>query len=142
MLGANARHLVGQFAASIISSHPQRFAQLAGWHTAGINLTGSFLLGIVLGLPLTNTNKATENGSFSAFTQLRSLSTSRRLKLLFGTGFCGSFTTFSTYTVDVVNMMTNRKAGRAFSYICLNNIGGCVAAFSGLSFVQKVCSRP
>ena len=103
-------------------------------------MTGSFLLGVVVGLPFTNTSKATVTRDMNTPIPMASITASRRFKLLFGTGFCGSFTTFSTYSVDVVQMMVNKKAGKALSYICLNNIGGFAAAYSGLSLVQRVCS--
>jgi hypothetical protein len=50
------------------------------WGIAGVNIFGSFLLGAV-----------TVSSALSP-----------TMKLMLGTGFCGAYTTFSTYSVDVV----------------------------------------
>ena len=76
--------------------------------TAAINVVGSFILGAI-----------------AARTH------SPRTKLLVGTGFCGSFTTFSTFSVDVVNYVDTGRYGRAILYIGATNIGGFGAAAMG-----------
>ena len=84
---------------------------MAGWHTAGINIVGSFILGGVFATPLSNATKQMQaskvvqhqpkakivpnvpqgsaiNGSMNS---LFAMSMSPRMKLLVGVGFCGSF---------------------------------------------------
>lgn len=58
---------------------------------------------------------------------------------MLGVGFCGSFTTFSTYSVDVVNWLAEGKTHRALSYIATNNVGGILAAGCGMALVKKFC---
>jgi fluoride exporter len=63
---------------------------------------------------------------------------SPRMKLCWGVGFCGSFTTFSTYSVDVVQWIAQGNVVRAAAYVLTNNVGGVVAAALGLVLVKKL----
>ena len=61
-----------------------------GWFPLGtllINVSGSFLLGLLTGLVLHHPGDAT-------------------LKVVFGTGLAGGYTTFSTASVEAVNLAT------------------------------------
>ncbi|MDP4083694.1 MAG: fluoride efflux transporter CrcB [Bacillota bacterium] len=49
-----------------------------------------------------------------------------------GTGFVGAFTTFSTFSVETVQLMTAAKWGVAFSYIFISLFGGLI--FAGLGY--------
>lgn len=51
VLGALTRYQVGQMAAKLIASDPKQYGKLTGWHTAGINVAGSFLLGGISATP-------------------------------------------------------------------------------------------
>ena len=65
---------------------------------------------------------------------------SPRTKLLLGVGFCGSFTTFSTFSVDVAKWIEAGQFGRAGGYVLVNNVGGILAAAAGTySTVVPVC---
>jgi CrcB protein len=56
---------------------------------------------------------------------------------MLGVGFCGSYTTFSTYSVDVVSWLAEGKTTRALSYIATHNVGGIAAAACGMALVKK-----
>jgi CrcB protein len=74
---------------------------------AAINIVGSFALGaLACSLP----------------------ALSDRQRLLFGTGLCGSFTTFSTFSVDALAMIEQGQAARAAGYVLASNAGGIGAA--------------
>jgi fluoride ion exporter CrcB/FEX len=104
--GALCRHQVGKAATEHISKDPN-LKHLTGWHTAGINILGSFVLGGVFGTPvasstsadISNVNimkqqppKAAVAKSTNSF--INSSGMTPRMKLLLGVGFCGSFSKF------------------------------------------------
>jgi fluoride ion exporter CrcB/FEX len=143
--GAVSRYQAGRIAADYIARDPTTFGRFQGWHTAAINIGGSFILGGVTGAPLIN-NKPPSSSSLFKHAMLTDSAASTpfprglspRAKLLFGVGFCGSFTTFSTYSVDIVTWISQGKTTKAVSYIMANNVGGVLAASLGLMLVKKV----
>ena len=112
MCGALCRHQIGKVATEQISKDPAKFKYLSGWHTAGINVLGSFILGGIFATPLVNEDpknfiqqhpkvsiKApstasmakTINKSMSNNWNSFTVGMTPRMKLLLGVGFCGSF---------------------------------------------------
>jgi CrcB protein len=79
------------------------------WATVGINLAGSFLLGLL----------AAEHWF------------SRDVREALGVGFLGGFTTFSTFSVQVVLEMDAGRADRAALYVVVSVVGGVAAAAAG-----------
>jgi len=131
--GAMSRHQAGKLMAEWIATDPNRLGRFQGWHTALINCGGSFLLGCVSATPLVEIG--TTNKSHPM------LGLSNRAKLLLGVGFCGSFTTFSTFSVDVVKFIEAGRISTAASYIMANNLGGFLAAGIGMAIVRKLLAR-
>lgn len=76
--------------------------------TLTVNLLGAFLLGIITG------SKA-----------------DIILILLFGTGFLGAFTTFSTLKLEMTQLRLNRQKNNFFIYILLTYGVGIIFAFLG-----------
>ena len=101
-LGANARYLVSLWAAD-------RFGVSFPYGTFLVNVTGSLLLGFFLALSVDH------------------FLTSPQSRWLLATGFLGSYTTFSTYMVESVNLVRDGS----ISYALLNMIGEVVV---GLAF--------
>ena len=127
------------------SASSSRAAQWTGWHTACINVGGSFLLGVVTAAPSRSissadpslTKTATKASSQHVF-QNNAFALTPRLRLLLGVGFCGSFTTFSTYSVDIVTWIAQGNTKKALAYVMVNNVGGVVAAAAGMALVKKL----
>ncbi|MFS0862445.1 fluoride efflux transporter CrcB [Fredinandcohnia sp. 179-A 10B2 NHS] len=60
-----------------------------------------------------------------------------KLLLLFGTGFIGSFTTFSTFSVEVIHLMEAGKVISALIYILISGILGMVLSYGGYRLSQR-----
>ena len=87
------------------------------WTTLGINVIGSFAIGLFGGL-----------GSRVGW--------SESLQLAFTVGLCGGFTTFSTFSKEALSLATAGRWG-AFSLYIIGSIAlGLVATAAGF-----VCSR-
>jgi CrcB protein len=89
-IGAPARYLVDGFVRS-------RTGAGLPWGTFVVNATGSLLLGLLTGL-----------GLYHAFPETP--------RLVLGTGFCGAYTTFSTFTFETVRLLEEGALGDAFRY--------------------------
>ena len=116
---------------------PNNRAHLAGWHTAFINLGGSFMLGGVVAAPSRAADASSTTAAKLPFST-QAFGLTPRLRLMLGVGFCGSFTTFSTYSVDIVTWIAQGHTGKALSYVMVNNVGGVVAAAAGMALVKKL----
>ena len=57
---------------------------------------------------------------------------SPRASLLLGTGFCGAFTTFSTYSVDALQMLQARNYPALAAYVIGNNVLSIGGAATGM----------
>jgi fluoride exporter len=80
------------------------------WVTLGINLAGSFILGALL--PLGE-------------------GMSEQLRTGIAVGFCGGFTTFSTFSVEVFFDAKEGDVGFAALYLAASIVGGLLAAAVG-----------
>jgi fluoride exporter len=79
------------------------------WSTVGINVTGSFLLGLLAAEPWF----------------------SRDVREGLGVGLLGGFTTFSTFSVQIVLEVDAGHTSRAAFYVVASVVGGIAAAAAG-----------
>lgn len=135
--GALCRYQIGKVATERIAKNP-KLDYLTGWHTAGINVLGSFALGGIFGSPLIDVTPMNPGALAKPSSARSTFAMTPRMKLLCGVGFCGSFTTFSTFAVDVVNMIGRREMARACQYFMVNNVGGIAAAAAGMFLTKRM----
>ncbi|MGX2956484.1 fluoride efflux transporter FluC [Ursidibacter arcticus] len=81
--------------------------------TLAINIIGCFLIGLLLGLNLQDSTR-----------------------LIAITGFLGSFTTFSAFSMEVSQSLLAEKWLNAFIIFSCNSIGGIFATVCGTYFVK------
>jgi CrcB protein len=107
-LGGNARYWLGQWIDA---------RQLPGglpWGTFAINVTGSLILG------------------FLAVWFMERLGPVRReLYLLLGTGFCGGYTTFSTFEWETYKLVRDGNWPAALAYVLGSVLVGFLGVFAG-----------
>jgi CrcB protein len=86
------------------------------WTTVGINIVGSFLLGLL----------AAEQWF------------SRDVREALGVGFLGGFTTFSTFSVQIVMEVDGGNTTKAAAYLTASVVGGIAAATAGFVLGRKL----
>lgn len=106
---------LGSVARVYVSDLMQRQAQTTfPWGTLTVNLVGSLLLGAI-----------TEYA-------LASPAISRDLRVLLTAGFCGGFTTFSTFSLEAVRLLQDGDYRRALLYVGLSVVLGIAGVLLGL----------
>jgi len=83
------------------------------WAVVVVNVIGSFAAGLALGLPLDPT-----------------------LQLIVVSGFCGGLTTFSTLSVETVQLVLDGKRRAAALSVSLNLVLGIAAVVVGLALAD------
>lgn len=114
-LGANARYLVGLWAA-------QRFGMDFPYGTAIVNITGSLILGFLVAWGTTRAGLSPE------------------LRLLFAVGFLGSYTTFSSFAAESLQQLESVHMGSALLNIFVNNGIGLAAAWIGMVLARGIAT--
>ena len=108
IVGANLRYLLSRLAAMELGS-------VFPYGTLFINIVGSFIVGF-----------------FVIWTSERAL-VDPRWRLLVVVGFCGSFTTFSSYAFETISYFENGQWGLMLANVLTNNIlclGGVLAGMA------------
>ncbi len=100
-IGAPLRYLTDRYVQA-------RYGIAFPWGTHAVNVTGSMILGFVLGMPL-----------------------SPALTALIGTGFCGALTTYSTFSWEALTFARRGEQAAAFAYVLVSILAGLGAAGLG-----------
>jgi fluoride exporter len=106
-VGAPVRYLVDGFIGD-------RTEGVFPWGTFVINVSGSLLLGFLTGLAL-----------YHAFPKAP--------KVVLGTGFCGAYTTFSTFSFETVRLVEEGAYAEAMSNALGTLVIGALGAGAGLA---------
>jgi CrcB protein len=121
-LGSLARYLLNVAAASWWKgeSWPLNVWPLG---TFLANVLGGLVMGLLMGLLLG---------------PLKGVIDTERARLLLGVGVLGGFTTFSSFSLETVQMLERRAYGLAAGYAVLSVILSVGAVFVGLILIRKV----
>ena len=87
------------------------------WGTLVINVTGTLLLGLITGLALHH-------------------GLSKSAKIVLGTGFCGAYTTFSTFSFETVRLIEEGALTEAFRNVAATTVACGAAAALGLALTR------
>jgi len=110
-IGANARFLVSAWTARHVDpSMP--------WGTLAVNVCGSLVI-----------------GAFLVWTTERVLA-DPAYRLLFAVGFCGSFTTFSSYAFETARLFEQGHLSLAAGNILMNNALCLAAVLAGMALAR------
>lgn len=85
--------------------------------TLTVNMAGSFLVGIIIAISL----QGNLNNS---------------MRLLLATGFCGGFTTFSSFSYEFFSLIQHEQTGYAFLYAGASFLLGLAFVWLGFSLVK------
>jgi len=107
--GAVARLLIG----ACISGRP--CGRTFPWGTFAVNVSGSFLLGLLTGLVAGGGLLGSE------------------AKTVLGAGFLGAYTTFSTWQLDLYQSLRRGDRRTALANLALTTGSGLMAAWAGLA---------
>jgi fluoride exporter len=110
-LGAALRHLANMGALRL-------FGPNFPWGTMGINVLGSFAMGVFIEL------------------LVRRAGSSNELRLFVATGILGGFTTFSAFSLDFAVLFGRGEMGQALGYALASTVLSILALFLGLWLVR------
>ncbi|MGJ9382757.1 fluoride efflux transporter CrcB [Salipaludibacillus sp. CF4.18] len=106
-LGASCRYLLGAWVKSHLKQRSIPTAMLM------VNILGSLFLGLFFG---------------GVYQEVPQIVYDDLPFLVFAVGFCGAFTTFSTFSVEAVTLLQKQKKREFITYVSLS-IGGAMIAF-------------
>ena len=112
-LGGVARYYLG-------SAIQQRVGPTFPWGTLAINVSGSLLLGVLMRYALATPSVSVE------------------LRALLTTGFCGGYTTFSTYSYETATLLEDGQYGRAGLYATASVVLALLATFAGFILAREL----
>ena len=110
-IGTCLRFLVGKLTHSLCATP-------FPWGTFAVNLIGSFIIGIFFGLAE------------------KSHLISTQMNIFLITGFCGGFTTFSSFSDDLFLLLQNKQWGYFSIYFIFSILLGIILVWLGRSLVK------
>ncbi len=113
IVGANLRYLLSRLAA-------REFGPIFPYGTLAINIVGSFIVGF-----------------FVIWTSERVL-VDPRWRLLVVVGFCGSFTTFSSYAFETMSYFEQGQWGLMLTNVLSNNVLCLGGALAGMALARAL----
>lgn len=112
-IGAALRYVLGTWIV-------ERTGAAFPWHTMAINVSGAFLIGVLMALSL---DKGIVPGNW---------------RLFLGTGILGGFTTFSTLSFESIALMERGLIGAGLVNMFGSGVAGLIAAWLGIVVVRAI----
>lgn len=112
-IGASARHILGHWTL-------KAFGPGYPFGTFAVNVLGGFLMGVLV--------------AWLAF----KVSGGENMRLFFGVGLLGGFTTFSAFSLDAVRMLETKNYGQFIGYVGGSVVLSIGALMLGLILARKV----
>jgi CrcB protein len=104
----------------LASAIQQRVGSTFPWGTLVVNVSGSLLLGFLIRYALATPSIGVE------------------LRALLTTGFCGGYTTFSTYSYETATLLEDGQYGRAGLYAAASVLVALVGTVVGFALAREV----
>ena len=111
-IGGAARYLSQEFV-------QKNFPSFIPLSTLSVNIVGSFIIGIIYALA--------ERSKISA-----------EVRIFIATGFCGGFTTFSSFAFENVKLMQDGEFFNTALYVVLSLVIGFIAVYLGILFTKLI----
>jgi CrcB protein len=115
-LGAPARYGLAQLVHAGAGTFP--------WATFWTNVSGSFVLGVIV------------------VVVARRFPSARYVRPFVATGFLGAYTTYSTFAVETVVLARDGHVALAWGYAATSLVAGCTAAAAGIAVGRRAVPRP
>ena len=112
-IGAASRYYLG-------AAIQHRMGATFPWGTLIINVTGSMLLGFIVRYALATPAVSVE------------------MRALLTAGFCGGYTTFSTYSFETATLLEDGQYSRAGAYALGSMLVALVATFGGFALAREL----
>ncbi len=112
-VGAGLRYLVG-------STIFRYFGPSFPWATIFVNILGSFLMGVLIGILARRTGTPNE------------------VRIFLTTGILGGFTTFSAFSLDALSLWERGQSVHAAIYVISSVVLSLLAIFTGLLLVRSI----
>lgn len=110
----------GSVARFLIARHIElKYLSSFPYGTFFVNVTGCFIIGILYGLTIKNI-------------------VTPETRLLLATGFCGGFTTFSTFSYEFLTLLQDNQIYFAFLYVTGSLLLGITAAWLGINLTKLI----
>jgi CrcB protein len=103
----------------LASAIQQRAGTSFPWGTLVVNVTGSLLLGFLIRYALATPSLSVE------------------MRALLTTGFCGGYTTFSTYSYETATLMEDGQYSRAGLYAAASVLLALVGTVAGFALARE-----
>ena len=111
-IGGSLRYLIAQMVQS-------KFLSAFPYGTLTVNIVGCFVIGLVFGLSI-------------------KMNLSPEWRLFLATGICGGFTTFSSFSLETMQLLREGQSFFAMLYVAASILIGLLAVYLGMTLLKLI----